>query len=126
MSAGNGNKGNGKAAKENAVIGRPFKKGNPGGPGNPWVKATHQFKAALIKATTSERRDALIEELWSMALGAPYEEDKSAAAKRWAMQQLLDRIAGKPKESVEIEGGMTVTVADFFRQAAERATSRLN
>lgn len=88
-----------------------FAKGWKGGTGNPWAKMTHRFKVALINSTTKERRDQLIEELWNMALEDPYEDDKSASAKRWAMQQILDRVFGKPEQTVSVEGVVTFAQA---------------
>lgn len=127
-----GTNGNGSKGKRNPHLRPPFKPGNPGGPGNPWARLTQQLKSAILKAAKKphdegkNRAQALGEQLWEMALGSGHQDDKTQAAKRWAMQQILDRGLGKPKEHHQIDGEVTVTVADFFRQAAERARSMPN
>lgn len=113
-------KNGGKKTNGRNKLGR-FVEGNSGGPGNPWVKLTHQFKQALIDSATDERRTQLIEALWDMALGEGDFEDKTLVAKRWAINTILDRMLGKPKESVEVSGEVAMTVSEFFRQAAQRA-----
>ncbi len=94
-----------------------FKKGEyKGGPGNPWVALTHKLKAAIQKAgedkhpkTQRTRMEELAVQLWEMALDPL--GDQTAVAKRWAMQQIIDRFLGKPKESIKIEGNLTFTDA---------------
>jgi len=39
------------------------------------------------------------------------------AGEPWAIKELIDRCIGKPKESVEIKGNLTVT--EFFRAISE-------
>lgn len=97
---GNGRNGNG-----------TFKLGNAGGPGNPWAKLTHKLKTAIIEAAEAPWEPTgkacvqeLSKQLIEMALTDPDPEDKTQAAKRWAMQEVLTRILGKPKETLELQG----------------------
>ena len=126
MSGSGKNGGNvkGKPAKPNAggqkPRGRPFKVGNPGGPGNPWPKLTQALKRAIADASDEPHEEhktrarALAEQLWKMALGEiSFPEDKTGAARRWAIKEVLDRALGKPKEHLELTGDFTLT--EFYR-----------
>jgi len=107
-----------------------FANGYKGGPGNPWVKLTHRLKAQIVKISEEEdakgraKIEALARELWDMALGEPWENDNTGAAKRWAMQTLLERIGGKAAQSLEISGDISFTTSEFFRALADRAVLR--
>lgn len=107
-----------------------FAHGYKGGPGNPWVKLTHRLKAEIVKISKEEDDEGranielLARQLWDMALGGPWEDDKTGAAKRWAMQTLLERIGGKAAQSVEITGDISFTVSEFYRALADRALQR--
>lgn len=104
--------GNGKRPSKNGRNGNgTFAKGNNGGPGNPWVKLTHRLKVALAEAGSKERIEDLADELWEMALADPDPDDKTQAAKRWAMQTVIERILGKPKQSIDVD------VTHTFQQA---------
>ena len=102
-----------------------FAKGKyKGGPGNPWAALTHKLKSAIQKASEEldpasqrPRMEALAEELWTMALTPGGEDDKTRSAQRWAMQQILDRHLGKPKEHLEIE--TVFTLADAAKRLRE-------
>ena len=101
-----------------------FLKGWEGGPGNPWAKLTNALKVALAKSceatdptTKKARIEALTEELWTMALTPGGEDDKTRSAQRWAMQQILDRVLGKPKEHIELE--TTFTLAEAVKRLRE-------
>lgn len=106
MPSPSGRNGNGKNGNGRDPSTGQFVKGYEGGPGRPGNKFAQQFRQDLLKSATPERRQELIERLWKMAMGedAPCtEDDKTWAAQRWAMQQILDRILGKPKETVAIQ-----------------------
>ena len=102
-----------------------FLVGNPGGNGNPWATLSKNLKSAITRIgdepSTREgirtKSEELAVILWEMALGTgpdafgvkgkykpkadPY--DRLKTAQRWAMEQLLVRGLGKPKDRVEIE-----------------------
>ena len=117
------NGGTPKATKGNVANLTPFKVGNKGGPGNPWPKLTAALKSAIARYSEEEYGDAktyaqvMAEDLWRMATGElQHEDDKTFAAQRWAMQTILDRALGKPKETIDITG--TFTLAEFYRALA--------
>lgn len=69
-----------------------FRKGNPGGPGNPYVKQTHQLRAALMKAVTKEDIGAIAKGLIRKAK----QGDVGAA------HELFDRLFGKANQPMEV------------------------
>jgi hypothetical protein len=104
------------------VPGRPFEKGNRGGPGNPFAGEVARFRADLWKATTPERRGKLVDILWKKALGEfevaveeleinprtnkPFRDRRTTTKmvkeqpQPWAMHTLLNRLLGKEVQGV--------------------------
>lgn len=66
-----------------------FRKGNPGGPGNPNITRQSQFKRAVEEATTPEDILRVLQVLKDLALGGDV-----TAARTW-----LDRVLGKPTQA---------------------------
>ena len=73
-----------------------FQKGNPGGPGNPHAAQVARLRAMLLDSATDERMRATIDKLWSMA----------ADGDMVAIKEIFDRLFGKPKQAVELEGAL--------------------
>ena len=71
-----------------------FAPGGPGGPGNPHAKKVHKIRSMFLDAATPARVTELIELLWSKAL---HDQEQ------WAIQEVLNRLYGKPKETIKIE-----------------------
>lgn len=70
-----------------------FKKGNPGGPGNPFQNKTAKLRAALIQAVSEEDIQKVMQELVKKAkLG-----DVVAA------REVLDRTLGKAKNEMDVK-----------------------
>lgn len=55
-----------------------FKKGNPGGPGNPFIESANVFRSDFWAGCTPERRKALIDLMWARALGQYREPEYDA------------------------------------------------
>jgi hypothetical protein len=82
-----------------------FVKGNKGGPGRPPIAFS---PTAIIRARVEER-PAVIDKLFEAA-------DKGEA---WAITYIIDRIEGKPKQSVEAEHSGTLDVAFKWADGSE-------
>lgn len=83
------------------VIGRPFGPGNKGNPGGrpSYVKAL-EANGITAAELTAEAWGRLIAGMRELDPG-----DKSEGASwRFCVQQILDRLHGKPKETVRVEG----------------------
>ncbi len=76
-----------------------FVKGWKGGPGNPHASHVQRIRALIFEATTDEQ----FKKVWNKL--------KSAAenGKPWAIKEYLDRVIGKPHQSVEVTGDMRQT-----------------
>ena len=90
--------GNGKHPSANGGNGRDtkgrFAPGWKGGPGNPHGRKVAKFRSLFLDAATPERVTELIELLWDKAI------DKQ---EQWAILEILNRIYGKPKETIKVE-----------------------
>lgn len=71
-----------------------FKKGHPGGKGNPLIAQVNQLRAALAGAVTREDVDAIAKGLIKEA------KDGNVAA----AHELFDRLFGKAKQALEVTG----------------------
>lgn len=94
-----GTNGNGEHPSSKGGNGRDskgrFSPGGPGGPGNPHGRKVAKFRTLFLEAATTDRVKELIELLWTKALG----DD----AEQWAMVEILNRLYGKPKETIKVE-----------------------
>lgn len=91
-----------------------FATGNKGGPGRKRSNRGELVNRIADELVTEEDARAVWQKLIDCAKdGEP-----------WAIKEFLDRTIGKPKESIDMTGSLAVTVADFFRQAAERVLVR--
>lgn len=85
-----------------------FKKGHPGGPGNPFAKQSAKFRAALMGAVTEEDVKAIVANVLAIAKG----EDGNAKAPDQiaAAKLMLDRVLGPVANTIELgtdtEGGI--------------------
>lgn len=70
-----------------------FAKGNSGGPGNPHAQRTSQLRAMLLDCVADKDFKAVVAKLLAMA----------KAGDLAAIKELLDRMMGKPKASVELQ-----------------------
>jgi hypothetical protein len=73
-----------------------FAPGNPGGPGNPFARKTARLRAELLKAVTKEDLRDVARALVSQAKHGDVP----------AIRELLDRLFGKPRQSVELEANV--------------------
>jgi len=93
-----GSNGNGKHPSPNGANGRDakgrFALGHAGGPGNPHGRQVAKFRSLFLEAATTPRVNELIELLWTKAL-----EKKE----QWAIVEILNRLYGKPKETIKVE-----------------------
>lgn len=71
-----------------------FAKGNRLGKGNPHAKKVGDHRAALMRAATPEDTMAIIAVLI----------DKAKLGEPWAVKEYLDRVLGKAKQSLALEG----------------------
>ena len=85
-----------------------FAKGNPGGPGNPHARRTAEIRATLIDAVSDADLVAMIHTLIAQAKAG----DVAAA------REVLDRVLGKAKVSVAIEGPPEPTAEELQRELA--------
>ena len=92
-----------------------FAKGNAGGPGNPQSKAVNKFRSMLIESTTVEEFQAVRNALVKAA----------KAGQPWAVKEYLDRIIGKPKESVEVTGDTQHTMG-VVREGIAKLSRRID
>lgn len=74
-----------------------FKKGNPGGPGNPKLALSGIIRDAFKSHITPARAKALVERIDRMV---DSDDDKLALA---AFQEIADRIGGKPSDSITVQ-----------------------
>ena len=70
-----------------------FRRGNPGGPGNPNVTRLAQWRGALEAVMTPER----LRKVFSRLLQAAEDGEP------WAVREVLDRTMGKPGQADLIE-----------------------
>ena len=90
-----------------------FAKGNPGGPGNPHAQRTARLRALLLDSVSDDDFTSVVAELVAMAKGGDLA----------AIRELLDRIMGKPKATIELERA-EITEAELNREI-EDALERL-
>ncbi len=69
-----------------------FRKGNPGGPGNPHVGSVAAFRAALFEVVTEKDIVAVWRKLVALA----------KAGEPWAIKEFLDRTLGKAVQAAEV------------------------
>jgi len=95
---GNGHNGNGAHPNTNGLNGRnangTFAHGNKGGPGNPYIRQVAAYRKLWLDASTPARVKELIEILWDKAL---------EGQEQWAIIEIINRLYGKPKETIRVE-----------------------
>ena len=89
-----------------------FLPGNPGGPGNPYAKKVAEFRSRVLAVISVEDCDAVLRTLTALAI----------AGESWAVKEFLDRVMGKAKETVQIEGG--VSMLEMLRVSLESLMKR--
>ncbi len=77
---------NGSNGASNRDAGGRFRKGNPGGPGNPLAKKVGQLRAALVESVSPEEVKEVVARIVELAKGGDVP----------AMKLLFDRILGPP------------------------------
>lgn len=102
-----GKKGSQAATSPNAVVGRPFQKGNPGGPGNPLGPKVMALKMAMYDAVGTKDLDKLIRTHLRKAIAGDVD----------SARLILDRCFGKPKETVELKVGFVGILAEVKSMA---------
>lgn len=75
-----------------------FAPGNPGGPGPLGAKRVAEYREAIFKAVSADDLEAIVRKLARRALKG----DVHAA------REVLDRILGKPKQSIDIAGALEI------------------
>lgn len=68
--------------------GKPFEKGNPGGPGNPNIRRMAEHQAAVREAISGADLKKVLQKLKELAIDGDVQ----------AAKVLLDRVLGKPKD----------------------------
>lgn len=99
--------------KTHTATGR-FKKGNPGGPGNPVWRETHDKREALITAMRSFDPIHVFNVLLAMYIEATTERNTAAA------KIFLEYTLGKPTITLALKdpGGMREKLLEFIQQNA--------
>ena len=94
---GNAHKSNGQWAR-----------GNPGGPGNPNLRAIGALRSEMLRAITPKEIRAIVKKLI----------DKAKRADVFAAREVLDRACGKPAVSISVEQGFSseTPMTDALRQ----------
>jgi hypothetical protein len=92
--------------------GKPFQ---PGKTGNPGGRPRKTDEERTLEALCKEKTPEALETILQVMAKAQNERAKLAAA-----QYVLDRGWGKPKESIEHSGGVTLTIAEQIKQAHEQ------
>ena len=70
-----------------------FAKGNPGGPGSPYVRQLAAWRKAMAEAVTPEDIGAVVKAL----------VEKAKTGEAWAVRELLDRTLGKATQPVDVD-----------------------
>ncbi len=70
-----------------------FTKGNPGGPGNPYVRRVANIRSVLMSAVSDDDLRAIVSTL----------VEKAKAGDVMAAREVLDRMLGKAKVTVAVE-----------------------
>ena len=70
-----------------------FARGNCGGPGNPHAQRTARLRAMLLDSVSDDDFTTVVGKLVAMAKGGDLA----------AIRELLDRMMGKPKATIELE-----------------------
>ena len=91
-----------------------FLPGNPGGPGNPHMSRTVLLQRELEDATDPK----VIRAIWHRALKMAMEGDAKM------IRYVIDRMCGKPKQAIELEGDVRHTV-EVMRAGFHRLHERL-
>ena len=89
-----------------------FVPGWKGGPGNPYAKKVAEFRSRVLAVISVEDCDAVLRKLTKQAI----------AGESWAVKEFLDRVMGKAKETVQIEGG--VSMLEMLRVSLESLMKR--
>ena|SRR3990172_2127122 len=89
-----------------------FVKGNPGGKGNPRAKQVADLRRTLLSAVTDDDLRRIVRMLIDKAVGG----DVAAA------REVLDRMLGKPKATVEADVNLSsdAGLAERLQRATER------
>jgi len=112
-----GNGGNGRNA-----LGR-FEKGWKGGPGNPVVATQQKFTHAIAAAASIEDVLKIFNQLMEIAAAGPSTGTAGGDPDwRFAVNQVLNRLLGKPVENLKLDAEFTLNVMQFFRELTSRAT----
>ena len=73
-----------------------FAPNNKGGPGNPHNGPSQKFRAMVYECVTEEDFKAVIAQLVALARSG---ED-------WAVKEFLDRVLGKSRQTVDVNGAL--------------------
>jgi hypothetical protein len=87
------------------VVGRPFKKGNPGGPGNPLARRVYELREAFMRPFTPEIMEGLARKAAQMGLNGDMV----------ALKICLDRLLGAPVQQVVMDGAFVHDFSLFER-----------
>lgn len=91
-----------------------FVEGNPGGPGNPAWKNLRVLKSVIVECTSRDDIAAVWEKLKELAIDGNL----------GAIKYFLDRIMGKPKETVEVEGDSLAALIGTMKEGIRQLESR--
>lgn len=92
-----------------------FARGNFHGGGNPHARAVNKLRTTILKATNEDD----VREIWAKLIEMAKEGNLKAA------QYVLDRLIGKPKETVEVAGDAGEAMA-ALREGIKRLEGRGN
>ena len=91
---------------ENRVVGKPFLKGVSGNPsGRPKESEETKAKKKALKQLVKEYIDKLADALPEIS---PALIEKAKTGDVSAIRELHDRVMGKPKQSIEVEGELNI------------------
>jgi hypothetical protein len=89
-----------KFASKKQPRGKPFTKGGPGGPGNPFLGEIQKYRSMMYKCITSEDFKRVVKKLIATA----------NTGEGWAIKELLDRVLGKAQQPIDLQAdGANVT-----------------
>lgn len=94
-----------------APRGKPFQ---PGKTGNPGGRPKKTEEERTLEAMCKEKTPEALATILTIMTGGTNERAQLSAA-----QYVIDRGWGKAKESIELSGGVTLSIADQIKQAHE-------
>ena len=114
MTNSNGTASNSKEQqKKKRVVGRPFK---PGKSGNANGRPKQEFTVhGLLTEITHERKRVKGKEKTKLEIILQNVVDKALGGDKWATNFVVERLAGRPHQSVQVDGNLNQSVPDLSK-----------